>query len=734
MSQRRKVGVVADDVTGANDIGIMFVRGGYTASVYTLRGDTVDLPERVRSLDVIILDTDSRFDPPEIAAAKVRAATRLLMQIPCDLYMKKTCSVFRGNIGAEFDAMQDELAVDCSMVVLGFPRNGRQTIEGIHYVHGVRLDQSPFRNDPIHPMHESSLLKILACQSRRPAAGVHADWLDKPLDELAHHIEDLRRQNRYLIFDVRNQDDLRRLSSVLADERCICGSSAIGETLPEAWQVSAAQTRPHCKIDAADTSAAHIPPHFKIDAADTSVSDTPQEPCSSAAAESPAAPGRIIDPTGVLVMAGSLTSQTLAQVDWLRQQGVPAFELDSRRLILEQAAVDEIDRVVGQSVPLLARGQDVLIYAAQSADLVDATRAAGRIQGLTREQTGKRVSAALFHTAEAIIRQTGLRKIVIAGGDTSAAVMDGLGIREMQILHEIEAGVPTMYGYRKNEPYLLVLKSGSFGSPAFLDKAVQRLRELVRDRTSAGMGQQAAQTFADEQPQAAQISSDVQPTEAARISSDAQPTEAADLTEARLLLCQISKLLFDRHLAAGTDGNISMRLDAQTMLITPSGICKGMLKPNQLLVETFDRQIVSGSLKSSKEDKVHIRIYRERPDVGAIVHTHPPASTAFAICGETIPADLAIELPMLIGPVALAPYAQPGTDEVPDSLDSLIAAHDAILLQNHGLICMGQDLVAAFNKMDALENAALSMIYARAAGQPQVIPAQSMAAIRQSRK
>ena len=722
MSRRRKVGVVADDITGANDIGVMFVRGGYTASVYTLRGDTVDLPERVRSLDVIILDTDSRFDPPEIAAAKVRAATRMLMQIPCDLYMKKTCSVFRGNIGAEFDAMQDELAVDCSMVVLGFPRNGRQTIDGIHYVHGVRLDQSPFRNDPIHPMHESSLLKILAEQSQRPAVGVHADWLDKPLDELARHIGDLRQKNRYLIFDVRDQDDLRHLSSALADERCICGSSAIGETLPDAWQVSAAHSPPHFKIDAADTSASHSPPHFRIDAADTSAADTPHEPCSSAAAESPAAPGRINDPTGVLVMAGSLTSQTLAQVDWLRQQGTPAFELDSRRLILEQAAVGEIDRVVSQAVPLLACGQDVLIYAAQAADLVDATRAAGRIQGLTREQTGKRVSAALFKTAEAIIRQTGLRKIVIAGGDTSAAVMDGLDIREMQILNEIEAGVPTMVGYRKNEPYLLVLKSGSFGSPAFLGKAAQSLRDLVFDGAITDMETQTAQTFADTQPQTAQIS------------SDAQPQEATDLTEARLELCQISKLLFDRHLAAGTDGNISMRLDAQTMLITPSGICKGMLKPDQLLVETFDRQIISGSLKSSKEDKVHIRIYRERPDVGAIIHTHPPASTAFAICGETIPADLAIELPMLIGPVALAPYAQPGTDEVPDSLDGLIAAHDAILLQNHGLICMGQDLVAAFNKMDALENAALSMIYARAAGQPQIIPAQSMAAIRQSRK
>ena len=134
---RKRVGVVADDVTGANDIGIMFVKGGYRSAVFPLELiESCDLKKEAEGLDAIIIDTDSRFDAPETAKEKVRRATELLASLPCDMYHNKTCSVFRGNIGAEFDEMQDVLGVSCSMVVLGFPANGRTTVDGIHYVYG----------------------------------------------------------------------------------------------------------------------------------------------------------------------------------------------------------------------------------------------------------------------------------------------------------------------------------------------------------------------------------------------------------------------------------------------------------------------------------------------------------------------------------------------------------------------------------------------------------------------
>ena len=212
MKRKKRIGVVADDVTGANDIGIMFQKGGYRAAVFPLgllRACDCDLREEAEGLEVIIIDTDSRLDRPEDARKKVRKATELLMTLPCDMYHNKTCSVFRGNIGAEFDEMQDVLGVSCSMVILGFPENGRTTVDGIHYVYGRKLEESQFRNDPIHKMTTSSLEEILHRQSARPAG--HITWrdLDQGLVHVMEKKERLKKQCSYVIFDIRDQADLR---------------------------------------------------------------------------------------------------------------------------------------------------------------------------------------------------------------------------------------------------------------------------------------------------------------------------------------------------------------------------------------------------------------------------------------------------------------------------------------------------------------------------------------------
>ena len=232
MNRKKRIGVVADDVTGANDIGIMFHKGGYRAAVFPLGLlQACDLREEAEGLEVIIIDTDSRLDRPEDARKKVRKATELLMTLPCDMYHNKTCSVFRGNIGAEFDEMQDVLGISCSMVILGFPENGRTTVDGIHYVYGRKLEESQFRNDPIHKMTTSSLEEILHRQSARPAG--HITWrdLDQGLAHVMEKKERLKKQCSYVIFDIRDQEDLRLAALAVAEEKNICGSSAIGEGL-----------------------------------------------------------------------------------------------------------------------------------------------------------------------------------------------------------------------------------------------------------------------------------------------------------------------------------------------------------------------------------------------------------------------------------------------------------------------------------------------------------------------
>ena len=141
-----------------------------------------DLKGECEELDAIIIDTDSRFDDPRTAADKVAQATRLLQELPCDRYFNKTCSVFRGNIGAEFDSMQDVLGISCSMVE-AFPATAGLR-DGVHYVYGTRLEDSQFRTDPIHPMDISFLPDIMSRQTDRKIRQITWEDLDKGLEHV----------------------------------------------------------------------------------------------------------------------------------------------------------------------------------------------------------------------------------------------------------------------------------------------------------------------------------------------------------------------------------------------------------------------------------------------------------------------------------------------------------------------------------------------------------------------
>ncbi|MCI9072335.1 MAG: four-carbon acid sugar kinase family protein [Lachnospiraceae bacterium] len=427
--KRMRVGVVADDITGANDIGICFANGGCQSAVFPqeLLQDR-DLQAEARELDVVIIDTDSRFDDPGTAAAKVAEATRLLRKLPCDRYFNKTCSVFRGNIGAEFDSMQDVLGVASSMVILGFPKNGRTTVDGVHYVYGVRLEDSQFRSDPIHPMELSYLPDILAKQSDRSVGLVTWKDLDQGVLHVKAKKEELKKEGcAYVLFDIRSQEDLALVAEAVVEEENICGSSAIGEFLPEAYRRMQEEQ----------------------------------------AKEPQTAGGQ------ALVVAGSLTEQSKAQTAHIRALGWPVFELDSQTVFDQKSQNEAEQQLIRQAVAAMRDMGSAMICSQQDAERAAQAKERGRQLGLSWEAVGKLISGSLSYAAEEILRQTGCRNLVVAGGDTSAAVTRQLGIYRMEIGREIEPGVPLMKGTSRLGPLNLVLKSGSFGSAAFLEKAVK---------------------------------------------------------------------------------------------------------------------------------------------------------------------------------------------------------------------------------------------------------------------
>jgi uncharacterized protein YgbK (DUF1537 family) len=430
---RKKVGIVADDITGSNDIGIMFAKKGYAVAVYPYN-ESLELRD-TEDLDVIIIDTNSRFDTSKMARDKVFRATKKLMEIKCDVYHNKTCSVFRGNIGAEFDAMQEALGIKNSMVVLGFPKNGRTTIDGIHYVNGVKLEDSQFRKDPIHPMAESDLAYILSKQSDKRIGNITYKVLDQGIQLLQDEIEAMKKKYEYIIFDVRSQEDLSLIARAIKNEINICGSSAIGEELPEAW---AEDKRLQSNIK-----------YHKME-----------------------------DESGVLIVAGSLTPQTTKQIGYLKYNGFRALELNTLSLYNKEEFSGIIHKIILEGSKALANGEDILIHTSNDEATIEATKAKGYETGMDDGEIGKIISNALSEIVKEIKNNTDFKKLIVAGGDTSASVSNGLGIDKMFILEEIEPGIPNMYGYSSSEEYLMVLKSGSFGSEGFLEKAVLSLREL----------------------------------------------------------------------------------------------------------------------------------------------------------------------------------------------------------------------------------------------------------------
>jgi L-fuculose-phosphate aldolase len=192
-------------------------------------------------------------------------------------------------------------------------------------------------------------------------------------------------------------------------------------------------------------------------------------------------------------------------------------------------------------------------------------------------------------------------------------------------------------------------------------------------------------------------------------------------------LAAICKLLYDRNLVSAGDGNISVKVSPEHIVITPSRKNKGMLKPEDMIVADLSGGLIEGSGKASSEFPMHQAIYRSRPDVNAIVHTHPAYATAFALAGKNIPDNYLIEARVILGPTALAEYAAPGTMEMVEVISPYIGSVNSILLKNHGALTCGMDLTDACNRMEVLENVAKTIILSEILGKPQIISEENLA-------
>ncbi len=171
-------------------------------------------------------------------------------------------------------------------------------------------------------------------------------------------------------------------------------------------------------------------------------------------------------------------------------------------------------------------------------------------------------------------------------------------------------------------------------------------------------------------------------------------------------LKRFSRWLSRLGFTPGTAGNLSVRLDSQRLLVTPTGVSKGLVKAVDMVIVDLDGRLLAGSRKVTSEMSMHLAVYQQREDIHAVVHSHPPIATAFACSGRALDEILCQEAVMTVGIVPLAPYATTGTAEVAASMRPFIADHDAILLENHGVVSYGKTLMEAFMNMETVEHLA----------------------------
>lgn len=187
----------------------------------------------------------------------------------------------------------------------------------------------------------------------------------------------------------------------------------------------------------------------------------------------------------------------------------------------------------------------------------------------------------------------------------------------------------------------------------------------------------------------------------------------------RALMCAVGKLLYDRGYAAANDGNLSMLVEPGRLLVTPSGVSKGRMTSDMLLVTDLEGTVLEGDRHPSSELKMHLAVYRGRSDVRAVVHAHPPVSTAFAVCRRGLETPYVAELVVGLGTVPCTPeFAMLSTEAVPRSVEPYLPDHNAVLLANHGVLTWGSNLWEAFDRLETVEHTAKIVWNAERLGSP----------------
>ena len=418
------LGCIADDLTGATDLALMLTKEGLRTvqSTGVPRGD-LDLT----GVDALVIALKSRSIPAGEAVALSLEAAHTLQALGAQRLLFKYCSTFdstdEGNIGPVTEALLGLVGGE-TIACPAFPRAGRTIYAGQLFVNGVPLSESPMKDHPLNPMHDSDLRRVLGRQTSLPVGLVGFEDVEAGPDGVRSALAREKAAGRRIaIVDVLTDRHLRGIGAAVAHLPLITGGSGIAMGLPAAYLAAG-------------------------------LIDSLTQP-----------PRLMAAPTGrAAILAGSCSATTRQQVATAVTAGLPTFQLDAVRLAAGSQSVADVlgwvDRQTG--------AEPILIYSSADPDLVRETQAR-----LGRDGAGHMIEATLAGTARGLLER-GFTRLLVAGGETSGAVVQALGAQSLSIGPEIDPGVPWTRILDGPE-MALALKSGNFGTPDFFLKAWAQL-------------------------------------------------------------------------------------------------------------------------------------------------------------------------------------------------------------------------------------------------------------------
>ena len=429
-----KIVVIADDLTGANDTGVQFAKQGLkTLVLLRAPGSPSELDE-----DVLVVDTQSRALSPTEAYQKVTETALLFKnRDQFQALYKKIDSTLRGNLGTEIDAIMDACGLELAIVAPAFPRNGRTTVGGCHFLGGAPLEATEIARDPLCPVTESHIPTLIAKQTKRTVGHVGIKSVIAGTEGILEAMRQLDAAGRkILVCDAWQEEHLKMIAlAAVRLERPVLwvGSAGLAEYVPLALGLGAASA----------------------------------------------------DKKPVVVIAGSVSNVTRGQVAMLRQRTDLAYIEAAPSAFLKPATAQaETDRCYHAAVDAIRNGKDVVIVSADSDEMVARTKEEGLSLGLSSRQTSEAVAAALGGLCRKIALSVPLGGLVLTGGDIAVSCCSLLSAGGISVIREVAPGIPVGVLKGGQCPGLkVVTKAGAFGAEDALCKAVDSLK--IHQETSA---------------------------------------------------------------------------------------------------------------------------------------------------------------------------------------------------------------------------------------------------------